>query len=228
MLVCSTAGISYDLDLTLEWMDKLDAESFEFMIYPECNWDLNSVAQKLRDYDIKSVHGNRDIGTLILKDQKKGIRVLEDNLDFMHKVNADFLVIHAWDPRNKFNIEDLLVLEDYRDSLAIENIPSVYPIKDLFDFFGDLKFRFTLDLAWLYFSNDFRILNYNITNVHVRDFKDGDPRTKIFKGNVKFERIFKKLGEIQYTFEAIYRKYYKKPEEVNKDLKRIREILNKK
>ena len=85
-----------------------------------------------------------------------------------------------------------------------------------------------MDLAWLYFSNDFRILNYNITNVHVRDFKDGDPRIKIFKGNVKFERIFKKLGEIQYTFEAIYRKYYKKPEEVNKDLKRIREILNKK
>jgi len=42
------------------------------------------------------------------------------------------------------------------------------------------------------------------------------------------KEFLKKLGEIQYTFEAIYRKYYKKPEEVNKDLKRIREILNKK
>ena len=146
----------------------------------------------------------------------------------MHKIDANFLVLHAWDPRSAFNIEDLLVLEDYRDSVVIENIPSIYSIKDLFDFFAGLKFKFTLDLAWLYFSNDFRILNYDIVNVHIRDFADGNPRTKIFEGNVNFGEIFEKLGEKQYTFEAIYRKYYENPEEVNIDLKRIKKILNKK
>jgi len=228
MLVCSTAGISYDLNIILKWMDKLDVESFEFMINPESKWDLNLVAQKLKDYDIKSVHGNRDIAKLILNDQKEGIKILEENLEFMHKIDANFLVLHAWDPRSAFNMEDLLVLEDYRDSVVIENIPSAYPIKDLFDFFAGLKFKFTLDLAWLYFSNDFRILNYDIVNVHIRDFADGNPRTKIFKGNVNFGEIFEKLSEKQYTFEAIYGKYYKNPEDVNDDLKRIKKILNKK
>ena len=75
MLVCSTAGISYDLNIILKWVDKLDVESFEFMINPESNWDLNLVAQKLKDYDIKSVHGNRDITKLILNDQKEGIKI---------------------------------------------------------------------------------------------------------------------------------------------------------
>ena len=108
MFVCSTAGISYDLNIILKWMDKLDVESFEFMINPESKWNLNLVAQKLKDYDIKSVHGNRDIAKLILNDRKEGIKTLEENLEFMHKINANFLVLHAWDPRSAFNIEDFL------------------------------------------------------------------------------------------------------------------------
>ncbi|MFO7941916.1 MAG: TIM barrel protein [Bacillota bacterium] len=134
-----------------------------------------------------SVHGNRDLGSFLAsqdaEDRGLGRKLLNANIAVAHRLGAEVLVVHAWDPRNDRSqlkeVGRILAEESTRCprvGLSVENIPTndaaLSQPQSLDAILREgSNLGVTLDLSWVSHHGDledFRFALEKMNNVHVQ------------------------------------------------------------
>jgi sugar phosphate isomerase/epimerase len=205
-------------------------DGFEFVLLPE--WDSENPpltpsdapqecekhsveelvqALQIRNFPVLSVHANRDVGNYLCSEDaekvRKGIRLVQECLDFARRVNSRVCVFHFWDTcKELFDLNSLVNLyEKFRNAypafeLSIENVPTRYVGKTPFQIMRDFKHK-TLDLKWASLYNEFdsfvKIIE-QVDNVHIQGkYQDGRLVSNV--GKLDYEQALKKIKEAGYS-----------------------------
>ncbi len=205
----------HDLDAVLDGVRRLCHPSVELVLHPDWRGDIaprtrqpsewsesqnlafadiaDHLARVAGDISIASVHGNRDLGAFLSSrdkaDQRTGQTLLWEHLSLTRDLDADVLVVHAWDPQDPDPALDVagesirnIALSDRSVTVAVENIPtnrdassqpaSLERIMRTSDRIG-----MALDLSWATHHAHFGdLIAYleRVVNVHVQGYLHHD------------------------------------------------------
>jgi len=194
----------YELDSVVRMMRRFLKESkvdgFEFVLLPE--WDsenapltptsapfecekhtVDEVFEALQghDFPILSVHANRDIGNYLCSLDEtlknKGVRLIDECINFTRKVGSRICVFHFWDAwKESLDLQYLKSVYDrfqaaYSDvEVSVENIPTKHLGGSPFHVMRCFRYK-TLDLKWASMYNEFdafaNVLG-EVDNVHIQ------------------------------------------------------------
>lgn len=224
----------YELSSTIKMMNRFLKESkvdgFEFVLLPE--WDsenppltptsapsecekhsVKEIIETLqtRNFPILSVHANRDIGNYLCSEDaekvRKGIRLIQESLDFTQKVNSKICVFHFWDTwKETFDLRSLQNLYQRFQGMhpeieiSIENIPTKYKNKTPFQITQFFRYK-TVDLKWASLFNEFDLfveIIQQVDNVHIQGkCQDGSVVPSL--GSLNYEQALRRIKETGYS-----------------------------
>jgi sugar phosphate isomerase/epimerase len=224
----------YELSSVVRMMKRFLEDSkvdgFEFVLLPEWDFEnppltptsapsdcekhsVNEIIEELQtwNFPIMSVHANRDIGNYLcsgkVEEINKGIRLVEECLNFTKKVNSTVCVFHFWDTWKESL--DLAYLEAfYRKfqgmypeiEISVENIPTKCKSKTPFQLMQNFRHK-TLDLKWASLFDEFDAfveIIEQVDNVHVQG-KYQDRNLVPSVGNLNYEQALKCVREAGYS-----------------------------
>ena len=223
----------YDLSSVFNVMNRFSREhvidGFEFGLLPE--WDsrnppltpsqapltcekhgLQEILDLFnkKDFAVLTVHASRDVGAYLCSESMleyaKGVRLVNDSLEFCHAVGSGVCVFHFWDPwKQTFDVARLHnaygeCVQSVSDvELSIENVPTVLegmsPFR-LTEGFGHV----TLDLKWASMFGEFdSFLDVidKVDNVHVQGkYRNGSFAPTV--GSLDYHTALKRLVGVGY------------------------------
>lgn len=223
----------YDLSSVFNVMNRFSRkhviDGFEFGLLPE--WDsenppltpseapltcekhsLHEILGLLnqKGFAVLTAHASRDVGAYLcsesMLDYAKGVRLVNDSMEFCHAIGSGVCVFHFWDPW-KQNLDAARLHKVYGEcvgsvsdvELSIENIPTVLEGTSPFRLIEGFE-RVTLDLKWASmfseFDSFFEVID-KVDNVHVQGkYHDGTFAPTV--GSLDYHRALKRLVNAGY------------------------------
>ena len=216
------AGIEYDLENTLEFIESLGLDYAELVHqYPSENIDTELLESFNLKYSIHSPFMDVNIAALQEKSRLNSIEQIKSSVDLANKINADAVVVHPGlapflankyflDTVYKFADESIKEIGDYsKDSgvmTTIENMPGfdgmLYQnMNDLNELLTSLDMSMTLDVGHanhVGYAPDGMIFD-SIKHVHMHDnFGDDDAHLAFGEGSIDLKHIVNALEEKNY------------------------------
>ncbi|WP_405296477.1 sugar phosphate isomerase/epimerase family protein [Methanobrevibacter sp.] len=220
------AGIEYDLENALEFIESLGIEYAELVHqFPS----EHIVPDILESYNLKyTIHApfmDVNIATLQDKSRANSIDQMKNSIDLANEIDAEAVVVHPGlasflakkyflDDVYKLANESIAEINDYSRDLGvlttIENMPTfdamIYQdINDLNDLLVSLDMGMTLDIGHANhagYSPDEMIFD-SIKHIHIHDnFGDDDAHLSLGEGSIDLKRIVNTLENKNY--EGIY------------------------
>jgi sugar phosphate isomerase/epimerase len=211
-------------------LEESKVDGFEFVLLPE--WDSENPpltptsspwecekhslkeivkALEVKDLPILSVHANRDIGNYLCSEEiakvKKGMRLIQESLDFAEKVGSKICVFHFWDTfKEVFDIQNLEKLYlKFQNAfpnveMSIENVPTKYMSRTPFQIIQNFRHK-TLDFKWASLFNEFdsfiSILG-QIDNVHIQGkHQQGTVVSSV--GSLDYKKAIERIKDAGYS-----------------------------
>jgi len=175
------------------------------------------------------VHADKQIGTLMCKSAGECTGEYLDlwrmNCYLAVSIGAQKIVVHAWGPPDSNKYKELVfercgellrVAKDYKLDMVVENIPCYYgsPLGHLEQLAGVYpEMGFTIDTRMAQFHSEIEkvcnsplLASGRARHMHISDYAGGhmdwDALMRILqpgKGDVDFDMLFARVGEIEYS-----------------------------
>ena len=216
------AGIEYELENTLEYIENLGLEYAELVHQFPCE---NIDTELLESFNLKySIHApfmDINIAALQEKSRINSIEQIKDSIDLANKINAEAVVVHpglASFLVNKYFLDDVYKtanesikeIGEYSDNLGvlttIENMPTfeamIYKnIEQLDELLNSLDMGMTLDIGHanhVGYSPEGMIFD-SIKHIHAHDnFGDEDSHLALGEGSIDLKGIINTLEKKNY------------------------------
>jgi len=207
-----------------------EVDGFEFALLPEWDFEnppltptsapfdcekhsVNEIIEELQtqNFPILSVHANRDIGNYLcsekVEETNKGIRLVEECLNFTKKMNSKVCVFHFWDTwKESLDFAYLGALygkfqEKYPEiEISVENIPTKCKSKTPFQLMQIFRYK-TLDLKWASLFDEFDLfagIIEQVDNIHIQGkYQDGNLVSPV--GNLDYNQAIDLIKEARYS-----------------------------
>ena len=216
------AGIEYDLEKTLDFIEGLGLEYAELVHqYPSENISPDLLESYNLKYSIHAPFMDVNIASLQDKSRINSINQIKDSIDFANKIDAEAVVVHPGlisflankyfkkeviDTANRSMIE----LGNYSKDLGVmttfENMPTfdsmIYQdMNKLHDILSENDLHMTLDIGHANhagYSADGMIFD-SIKHVHIHDnFGDDDTHLALGEGSIDLKRVVNNLESKSY------------------------------
>ena len=203
-ILCSTGALlgrpnGRDFTLLKKFVDKLDCDGYEFMMYDTWYDKVDIIREFMQDfsYSIPTFHIEKQIGELISSNDEnnleKALKLFEINCALAKDLNAKKLVLHLWSGLDSDkNIEHNIncykffneISSSYKLSLSVENIVCNHkdPMSHLITLaktYPDIEFTFDTKMASFHNQIDMLYEEENswllksIKHMHINDYNGG-------------------------------------------------------
>lgn len=216
------AGIEYDLENTLEFIENLGLDYAELVHqFPTENVDVELLESYNLKYSIHAPFMDVNIATLQEKSRINSVEQIKYSIDFANEINAEAVVVHpglASFLANKYFLDDVYKVAnesikeigEYAEDLGvlatIENMP-VFPsmiycnLNDLHELLTSYGMYMTLDIGHAKHAGYPAEEMYfdSIKHIHIHDnFGDDDAHLALGEGSIDLKCIVNDLEKNNY------------------------------